>query len=205
MKMRPLPPSQSCSATSSRKNSVRPAVLPVVCLFFLLAPQAAPAQAATVEVVRQAGNCIATIVFPLTPSPERLEPIEAGLKSRMVFTVQVMERREGFFSFLGDIILGETTIDYAGYKDFLEDLFVLEDGQGRKTTFTGGGDFFNAFSRVDALPLASLSPCASRPGRYVRVQARYYPVKLVAPLTLIYVFSPRGVIESGWRTAAIPD
>jgi hypothetical protein len=203
MKKKPSPPLQSCSTTNSRRN--RFGVPAAIAVLFLVFPRTAPAEEASLAVVRRAGGHAATIVFALDSGPERREPIEAGLKSRMVFTLQIVERRVGFFSFLGDVTLGETTVEYTGYKDFLEDLYVLEDAAGAKKMYASFGDFFRAFTRAEGIGFERFLPGGASPGRYVRVQVRYFPVKLVTPLTLIYVLSPGEVIESGWREAALDN
>ncbi len=200
--MRLSPPSRSCSTKNSRKNSRRSLGL---ALFFLLPVLAAFPEDVSVTLDREQGDLFATLVFRLDPTPVRLEPVEAGLKSRMLFTLQFMERREGLFSFLGDITVSEHTVEYSGYKDFLEDEYVLEDAPGRKTTFAWAPDFFKAFTRLERVLLNTPLPRERYNRCYFRAQARYFPVKLVAPLTLIYVLSPGNVIESGWQSAALPS
>ena len=63
-----------------------------------------------IDVVRENTGLTATLVCRLNPSPSWIEPIESGLKSRIVFTLQLMERREGLIGFLGDIVLSERRI-----------------------------------------------------------------------------------------------
>jgi hypothetical protein len=201
MKKRHLPLLWHYLTVNSRKNRL---FAGGVFLFFLLISTHAFTDTLDISVSRGNIGLSVTVLYQLDPSPSRIEPIESGLKSRIVFTIQYMERREGLFFFLGDIVLSELAVEYTGYKDFLEDTYILEDSRGRKMVFKTPAEFFQAFTRLQSVPLDTLIAPGNDGHHYLRAQVRYFPVKLLAPLTLVYILSPGDVIESGWQQVALP-
>jgi hypothetical protein len=158
----------------------------------------------SVTLLSERNHLLLTAVYRLPSVRDILDPIENGLKSRVVFTLRLVEPRAGLFAFLGDATILEKTVAAVGYKDFFENVYVLEDEAGRKKTFAREDDFVAAFVSLSRFPLDEF--LAARPGArsFLRLQAKVYPVRLIAPLTLIYLLSESGVLESGWVAVSLP-
>jgi hypothetical protein len=169
-----------------------------------LAAEQSAGGALSAALVPDKGRLFLSAVFRLTASRDVLEPIGSGLKSRAVFTVQLVEPRSGLWSFLGDVVLLEKNVTFVAYKEFYENVFVIEDEAGRKTAFAREDDFAVAFASLSRYPLEEFLAARGRAGSFLRVRAKVYPVQLVSPLTLIYLLSSSGVIESDWERVALP-
>ncbi|MBN2352292.1 MAG: DUF4390 domain-containing protein [Spirochaetales bacterium] len=169
-----------------------------------LAAQDASGGRLSAALVTEKGRVYLSAAFTLDSMRDVLEPIESGLKSRVVFTVQLVKPREGLLSFLGDIIVLEKTVSIVGYEDFYENVFVLEDETGRKTTYARENDFAAAFATLSRYPLGEFMRSRAGERCFLRLRAKVYPVQLIAPLTLVYLLSSSGVIESDWVRVDFP-
>jgi hypothetical protein len=140
-----------------------------------------------------------TLDYQWEAEEEILEPIESGLKSEMTFIIQLCQKREGILSFLGDIVILEKIIHSTGYKDFFENVYVIEDESGDKMYFQAKADFIKAFQSLSRYPIDDFLWENKSILSFLRVKGRVYQVKLIVPLTLIYFFSSKGIIESDWK------
>ena len=195
------PPSHNCLRRNLKKNSI---LLSFLAAFLFTSIGQGFGDNLKAAFVNDNSSFALDIEYEFGSFPSVLEPIEAGLKSQIIFTIQLCEKREGFFSFLGDIVLHEETVQYVGHKDFFEKVYVLEDAGGEKTVFANAEDFFYAFRTLRRYSVNHYLPSEKTPRLFFRVQVTVYQVKLVAPLTLIYSFSKEGVFESGWKTITFP-
>ena len=200
MRKTPFAPSRICSTINSRKNRASLLILGgCLCLASppLAAQQIVGGQLSAV-LANESGHPFLSAVFRLPSSRDILEPIGSGLKSRAVYTLQLVEPRAGLLSFLGETVVLEKTVSIVGYEDFFENVYVLEDEAGRRTTFTREDDFVTAFASLSRYPLDEFVGDRGSAGSFLRLRVKVYPVQLIAPLTPIYLLSSSGVIESEW-------
>jgi hypothetical protein len=205
MRKRRSAPSRIFSTKSFRRNS---AAVIAIGFFVLLAsacsPVSAPTGTLSAAILEEKTGLVLTAAYRLVDNSDILDAVERGLKSRVVFTVQVVERRPPAFLFPAEAQVAEKIIETVGYKDFYENVYILEDAVGRKTAFERVDEFLSALTSLRGLPLGELLPGRKKSPLFVRLQVKVYPVKLVAPLTLAYLLSSSGVIESGWTLVALP-
>ncbi len=206
MKKRPSAPLRSCSTVNSRRIKAPRLILACGLLLAPLPLSAQPASGGrlSASLVAEKNRVFLRAAFALDSVRDVLEPIESGLKSRVVFTIQLVKPRTGLLSFLGDDVLLEKTVSFVGSEDFYENVFVLEDEAGRKKTFAREEDFAAAFATLARYPLDEFLRARDGERCFLRLRVKVYPVRLVAPLTLIYLLSSSGVIESDWVRVELP-
>ncbi|HEQ71917.1 MAG TPA: DUF4390 domain-containing protein, partial [Spirochaetia bacterium] len=141
-----------------------------------------------------------TARYRFGPGEDILEPLEDGLSSRIRFTIELCERREGLFAFLGDPVVNEERVEYIGYRDFFAGVFVWEDEFGGRSTFASPREFLDTFRTLTRYPLPEPPPGSDHERFYIRVRVRINQVELTPPLTLIYLISRSGIYESEWYT-----
>jgi hypothetical protein len=184
-----------------KKNNL---AIPFLILCFSICARSGFGEGLFLDVYRNDTSVFVMVKYQFELFQEIMEPIEAGLKSQITFTIQLFEKEEGFFSFLGDRFLNEKKPEFVGYKDFFENVFVIENERGEKLNFATKEEFLAAFLALNQFPLDDFMREKKSAQCYLRVQVQLYKVKLIVPLTLIYFFSMKGVFESEWKTIALP-
>src|SRR5271157_1544102 len=127
-------PSRGSSTIGSRRSSAArraaapAALLPLVCAALLLLAAAASSQAIELSVAARDGVLAASLSFRWARADELINSLRKGLESRITFTTRLYEKRRPAFSFAGDRLLSQRTVARSAFWDFLDQVFVVEDG-----------------------------------------------------------------------------
>jgi hypothetical protein len=193
---------KSSSRTGSRRS--RPGrLLPALAALLALAGPPAAAQALSLAVQRDDLVVGADAFFRWDKGGELAAALREGLESRITFTLRVFETAPGLRGLLGDRLLAERTVTRSAYYNFLDTDFVVEDSGGARLSFTALEDALEAFFTVRAGALLILRP--GQAGRcYAAAQARFDPVRLMPPLTIVSLAGAGGRVTTPWVRAEIP-
>ncbi len=200
-----MTPWKSCSRTASRRS--RPGRLPAVllCLFALAAGAAARAGAQGLALSVQRDHLLvgAEARFSWERTGELAATLREGLESRITITLRVYETAPGLRGLLGDRLLAERSVTRSAYYNFLDSDFVVEESSGRRLSFAGPEEALGAFFSLRAGALLILRP--DQAGRcYAAAQARFDPVRLMPPLTIVTLAGAGGRVTTPWVRAEIP-
>ena len=201
MRNRPLTPSRNCSRTVSRRSrAVCRGVLTLVLL--LSAATAASAQTLDLRVDAAGGMVNTHMIFHWTQSAALIKSLQSGLESRISFTVRLFEARRGWLPFRRDRLVAEMTIARSAYLDRLDDRYVVEQ-DGKRRSFAVDADLLAGFLTVADAPFTGSS---LTPGRalYVMARARFEPVLLMPPLTLVSLVGATASVATPWVKTALP-
>jgi hypothetical protein len=160
------------------------------------ATPAARTQAIELSMAPRGGGLTTFLGFRWARTEEVVDSLRRGLESRITFTTRLYERRRPAFAFAGDRLVAERTVVRSASWDFLEQVFVVEEGSGQKT-YTDPADLIRGFfSLVETFPLSS-SDTMRRP-LYVAARARFEPVRLMPPLTLVGLAGAAASVTTPW-------
>ena len=209
MRSRRSTPSRNSSTAGSRRSSARPLaaalgtvlglglpVLGVAALAALPAP-AAGAQVIELSVAPGDQSFTAAMSFHWSSTDALIESLRRGLESRITFTARLYERRRPAFAFAGDRLVLERTVVRSAFWDFLGQAFVLEEEGRPPETCTDPAQLVRSFFSVEeSFPSARAD--ASRGRRYVAARARFEPVRLMPPLTLVGLAGAAASVTTPW-------
>jgi hypothetical protein len=125
-----------------------------------------------------------------------IDSLRKGLESRITFTVRLYERRRPAFSFAGDRLMSERKIVRSAFWDFLDQVFVVEEGS-RQRSYAEPEELIRGFFSLDQSLSMDMSPVARR-GLYVAARAQFEPVRLMPPLTLVGMVGAAANVATPW-------
>jgi len=143
------------------------------------------------------GAFAASLGFRWARTEEVIDSLRRGLESRITFTTRLYERRRPAFAFAGDRLVAERTVVRSAFWDFLEGVFVLEEEGSRQKTYTDPAALIRGFFTLEETFALSLSDTARRP-LYVTARARFEPVRLMPPLTLVGLAGAAASVTTPW-------
>ncbi len=195
MRWRRSTPCRSSSTAVSRRS--RAAAAFAASLLFLSAAPLARGQAIELSMAPGGGAFTASLGFRWARTEEVIDSLRRGLESRITFTTRLYERRRPAFAFAGDRLVAERTVVRSAFWDFLERVFVLEEeGSGQKT-YTDPAQLIRGFFSLEETFSLSLSDTVRRP-LYVTARARFEPVRLMPPLTLVGLAGTAASVTTPW-------
>jgi hypothetical protein len=194
-----LTPSRSSSRTGLRRNSAALAGAPLL----LLLSRTAAAQTLDLSVSTRADIVMASLSYSWARPTELFTTLHAGLESRVTFTVRLYETRRGIVPLPGDHLVLERSVARTAYWDFLDETFVVEGEDGRRAAYATPDALLSGFFSLDAVPLYAIP----RPGNrrmYVIARARFEPVRLMPPLTLVVLAGAVATSTTPWTRKEAP-
>jgi hypothetical protein len=142
-------------------------------------------------------SCSLTVNFLSTEKQVVLTALEDGLKSQIIFQIKVYEKRDDFFSFLGDRLVSEYFPTFIAYKDFFDNTYIIEDHSGKKKSYSDTDKFLNAFFSLKDFIMEGMDESRFS-SYYVVVSVQMDSVRLIAPFTLLYLFPFKERFSSQW-------
>jgi hypothetical protein len=194
-------PLRSSSRTVSRRS--RPVRRGLLTLAVLLAlASALSAQTLDLRVDAAGGTVDTHLIFHWGQSAALIKSLESGLESRISFTIRLFETRRGWLPFRRDRLVAERIISRSAYLDRLDERYVVEQ-DGDRRSFATDADLLSGFLNVEDAPF---SGALLSPGRalYVVAQARFEPVLLMPPLTLVRLVGVMASVASPWMRTDLP-
>lgn len=202
MRRRPSMLSRGFSTIASRRNrSTRRAA--VACVLLAAAAAAGQAQAVELSVVPRGDLLAASLSFQWGRAGELIDSLRSGLESRITFTTRLCEARRPAFSFAGDRVLAARTVTRSAFWDFLDHVFVVEQGGIQQRVYTDPRELVRGFFTVEE-EFTVDTESALRRRLYVTARAQFEPVRLVPPLTLISLAGTAARMATPWVRKDVP-
>jgi hypothetical protein len=191
--------SKSCLRDGLRKNKA--ALLAAVLL--LLCASLSESQTVDLSVTTRASSLVARISFHWDSMQVLASSLRAGMESRITFTARLYERRRGILPFTGDHLLTERSVTRSAFWDFLDARYVVESQDGARSSYDGTEELLQGFLTLDDLVLSHL-PLDMHPPVYVTARARFEPVRLMPPLTLVSLAGRAATSTTPWVRREVP-
>jgi hypothetical protein len=202
MKRQPSTPSRSFSTIASKRNRSLGAAA-ALCLLLLGPAAGCRAQAIELSIVPRGGYLAGSLSFRWARTDEVIDSLRRGLESRITFTVRLYEKRSPAFSFAGDRLLSQRTVTRSAFWDFLDRVFVVEEEGSPQKTYHEPADLIRGFFAVDEVFGVDMGAAARR-RLYVAARARFEPVRLMPPLTLIGLAGAAANVTTPWVQREAP-
>ena len=198
-----MTPSNGCSKRTSRRSSgrARPRaagfLAALVLVGLLSGGGAASAQSVDLTVSRRSDGLYAGVRFHWDQVDALAGSLRDGLESRITFTVRLYERRSVSFLFSADRLVMERTVVRSALWDFLGQSFVVESSPGTRISYPSVAalldGFFTVTNLVFPVPRYDLGQ-----RRYLVARARFEPVALAPPLSLVSLVGAAASASSPW-------
>lgn len=168
----------------------------------LLSSQGITAQGAVLSVRTEGRTVLASVSLASAPIERVLTALHEGLKSEIVFDLRLYLRQKGFLAWLGDrpvVVQRESRV--AVFDLFTRRYVIQQDGRA-VAAFSGQGEFLRNFFVLSDYPVGKLEP--GDPSRYyLLARVRLSPVRIVAPLNIVTLFSSDSLITTDWVEQAL--
>ena len=171
--------------------------IPILAFLLLLTPAHSPAQEARLEASLQGQRVYGSIKYTGSQSQEVLASLWDGLKAEITFQVRLYRQNKGFFAFIGDRLLVERRVFQVAYFDFYENRYkILRDGEPLGG-YSAEAEFLDSFFSVTSVELGEIEPSDAQ-NHYLLGRVRMMPVKIIAPLNIITLFSSGTAFTTPW-------
>jgi hypothetical protein len=174
-------------------------------MLLLLAPLLLSAQEARLEAVLRGGRVFATVEYldshfaegGVSASQDILSSLWEGLRAEITFQLRLYRRNRGLFAFLGDRLLNELRVYQVASFDFYENRYKIQGEERPAGEYSGEAEFLQAFFSLPETELGEIEP-GSGNDYYLLARVRMMPVKIIAPLNIITLFSKDTVFTTPW-------
>jgi hypothetical protein len=191
------------SADFSRPNSRRnKAKNPVILILLLLASAYGSAQEARLDAALRGRKVYGAVEYLDSHSQEVLASMWEGLRAETVFQLRLYRRNRGIFAFLGDRLLSERRVYQIASFDFYENRYKIQRDDRVAGEYSAEAEFLDAFF---SLPDTELGEIEAGNGEdyYLLARVRMMPVKIIAPLNIITLFSTETIFTTPWVEAEL--
>jgi hypothetical protein len=168
------------------------------------------AQEARVDAVLQGRKAYASVDYldsrfaerGVSASQEVLSSLWEGLRAEITFQLRLYKRNTGLFAFLGDRLVSERQVDQIASFDFYENRYKIQRGDRIAGEYAAEREFLDAFF---SLPETEFGEIEGGDGEdyYLLARVRMMPVKIIAPLNIITLFSTDTVFTTPWVEAEL--
>jgi hypothetical protein len=199
--------SPGCSRTNSRRSNAK---RPVILVFLVLASTALSAQEARLDAVLRGPKVYAALEYLDSHSAERgvsasqdvLTSLWDGLRAEIAFQLRLYRRNSGPFAFVGDRLIDERRVYQIASFDFYENRYKIQRDDQEAVEYGGEAEFLDAFF---SLPETELGEIEMGDGQdyYLLARVRMMPVKIIAPLNIITLFSSDTAFTTPWVEAEL--
>jgi hypothetical protein len=179
-------------------------------ILLLLASAALSAQEARLDAVLRDRKVYVAVEYldshvakrGVSASQDVLSSLLEGLRAEIAFQLRLYRRNRGLFAFLGDRLLAERQVNQIASFDFYENRYKIQRGGQIAEEYVGEAEFLNAFF---SLPETELGEIERGDGEdyYLLARVRMMPVKIIAPLNIITLFSTDTVFTTPWVEAEL--
>ena len=179
-------------------------------ILLLLASTALSAQEARLDAILRSGKVYATVDYLDSQFAERgvsashdvLSSLWEGLRAEIAFQLRLYRRNSGPFAFLGDRLLTERRVYQIASFDFYENRYKIQRDDHPAGEYKGEAEFLDAFFSIPETVLGEIETDAKE-DYYLLARVRMMPVKIIAPLNIITLFSSDTVFTTPWVEAEL--
>jgi hypothetical protein len=191
--------SASFSRTSSRRSNAK---IPLILILLLLPSVYANAQQARLDATLRAGKVYGSVEYLSSHTQEVLASLREGLRAEVTFQFRLYRRNRGIFSFLGDRLLLERRVYQTAAFDFYENRYKIKRDGDDLGEYAGETEFLDAFFSLPEIELGEIE-AADTGEYYLLARGRMMPVKIIAPLNIITLFSSETAFTTPWVEAEL--
>jgi len=128
-----------------------------------------------------------------------------GLRAEIVFQLRLYRRNRGIFAFLGDRLLSERRVYQIASFDFYENRYEIQRDDRVAGEYSAEAEFLDAFFFLPETELGEIEAGGGLDAAdyYLLARVRMMPVKIIAPLNIITLFSTETVFTTPWVEAEL--
>ena len=171
--------------------------IPIFAFLLFLTPAFSSAQEARLEASLRGQRVYGSIEYTGSQSQEVLASLWDGLKAEITFQVRLYRQNRGFFSFIGDRLLIERRVSQVAYFDFYENRYKIQRDGEPFGAYSAEAEFLDSFFSVASVELGEIEPSDAQ-NHYLLGRVRMMPVKIIAPLNIITLFSSGTAFITPW-------
>ncbi len=168
----------------------------------LLTPVLSSAQEARLEASLRGQRIYGSVEYVGSHSQEVLASLWDGLKAEITFQVRLYRQNRGLFAFIGDRLLVERRVSQVAYFDFFENRYRIRRDGEPLGEYSAESEFLDSFFSLDSVELGEIEP-SDAPSHYLLGRVRMMPVKIIAPLNIITLFSSWTAFTTPWIEAKV--
>ncbi|MBN2552702.1 MAG: DUF4390 domain-containing protein [Spirochaetales bacterium] len=148
------------------------------------------------------GKVFGSVEYRSSHAEEVLSSLREGLRAEINFHFRLYRRNRGIFSFLGDRLLVERRVYQTAAFDFFENRYKIRRDGGKPVEYAGEAEFLDAFFSIPDIDLGEIE-AADGGEYYLLARVRMMPVKIIAPLNIITLFSSETAFTTPWVEAQL--
>ena len=187
-------------------------------ILLLLGSAASFAQEARLDAVLRSGKVYAAVDYldshfaergvsafaerGVSASQDVLASLWEGLRAEIAFHLRLYRRNSGLFAFVGDRLINEQRVYQIASFDFYENRYKIQRDDETAGEYRGEAEFLDAFFSLPEIDLGEIET-AEGEDYYLLARVRVMPVKIIAPLNIITLFSSDTVFTTPWVEAEL--
>jgi hypothetical protein len=160
------------------------------------------AQQARLDAELRGQTVYGSIEYVDSHGQEVLASLWEGLRAEITFQIRLYRRNRGIFSFLGDRLLIERRVVQVGSFDFYENRYKIHRDGEPVGAYAAEAEFLDSFFSLPEIELGGIEGGNVR-DHYLLARVRMMPVKIIAPLNIITLFSTRTAFTTPWIEAGL--
>lgn len=176
--------------------------IPILVFLLLLTPVPSSAQEARVEASIRGQRVYGSVEYVGSHSQEVLASLWDGLKAEITFQVRLYRQNRGFFAFIGDRLLVERRVSQIAYFDFFENRYKIQRDGEPLGEYAAEAEFLDSFFSLASVELGKIETSGAQ-NHYLLGRVRMMPVKIIAPLNIITLFSSGTAFTTPWIEAKL--
>jgi hypothetical protein len=133
---------------------------------------------------------------------EVLQSLREGLRSEITFQLRLYRRNRGLFSFLGDHLLIEKRVYQVAAFDVFENRYSIQREGRTVGEFEEQSRFLDSFFLLPEIEMGEIE-AGQASEYYLLARVRMMPVKIIAPLNIVTLFSPGTAFTTPWIEARL--
>jgi hypothetical protein len=168
-------------------------------LLALIVPRPAEAEQTLLTARPSGTTLLATARLDGNAADSLLAAVREGLTSEIVFQFRLYQTQHGLRGLFGGRLLLERKITRLARMDIFDGKYIIRSDPGEMVRYRDEEAFIRQFFQAADVDLGI------RPdGCVVLARIRYSPVRLVAPLAIISLFTRRTAVTTRWAEVHIP-
>jgi hypothetical protein len=168
----------------------------------LLTPALSSAQEARLEASLRGQRVYGSVEYVGSHGQEVLASLWDGLKAEITFQLRLYRQNKGFFAFVGDRLLVERRVSQVAYFDFYENRYKIQRDGEPLGEYSTESEFLDSFFSLASVELGQIEPSDAQ-NHYLLGRVRMMPVKIIAPLNIITLFSSATAFTTSWIEAEL--
>ncbi|UCF99852.1 MAG: hypothetical protein JSV89_10020 [Spirochaetaceae bacterium] len=155
------------------------------------------AQQASLDAVLRGEKVYAAVEYLDSHSQEVLASLWDGLRAEITFQLRLYRRSKRPFAFLGDRLLLERRVYQTASFDFYGNRYKIQRDGEHVGEYEGEAEFIDSFFSLPEIELGEIDTTDARE-HYLLARVRMMPVKIIAPLNIITLFSSETAFTTPW-------